>query len=69
VNLDESVYSKSILGSSPRRSFLALEIAYLPCLARLAQKRETGSIESGWISGGSGDIGQKVIQRISGFSP
>jgi len=36
-----------LLGSSPERSFLAPEIAYLSGLAREVQKRETGSIESG----------------------
>jgi len=44
-----------LLGSSTERSFLAPGIAYLEGLVREAQKRETGSIESGGDRrGGSG---------------
>jgi len=54
--------SMGALGSSPGRSFLALEIAYLSGLVREAQKRETGSIESeGDLRDGSGCLGPESV--------
>jgi len=44
------VDSKGVVGSSPRRSFLAPGIAYLTGLTREAQKHESGGIESEGIS-------------------
>jgi len=54
------------LGSSPERSFLTPNITYLTGLAREAQKRETGSIESeGDLKGGYG--GSRAGSWYSGF--
>jgi len=52
------VESRGVLGSSPRRSFLAPNITCLAGLGKEAQKRETGGIRSeedlrGGGSGGS----------------
>jgi len=53
------VDSKGALGSSPGRSFLAPEIAYLAGLSREAQERETGSI------GSEGDLRRWIwVSRI-----
>jgi len=63
------VDSRVLLGSSPERSFLAPEIAYLAGLAREAQERETGSIESevisGWIWAASGQNGDFRESRFT----
>jgi len=63
--------TRDALCSNPERSFLAPEIAYLAGLAREAQKRETGSIESGGRSqGGSVGLGpESAVSENLGFSP
>jgi len=65
----KTVDSEGVLGSSPGGSFSDTGIAYLMGLAREAQKRETGSIESGGRSqvdlgglvGGGGRIGDFLL--------
>jgi len=48
----EMVDSRGVLDSSPGRSFLTPKITCFDRFGQEAQKRETGSIESGEISGG-----------------
>jgi len=61
------VESRGVLGSSPKRSFLAPKSRVLAGLGREAQKRETGSIDSeGDLRDGSG--GSEVDPGISGIS-
>jgi len=56
TTLQKSRVSKGAVSTSSGRSFLAPKFTYFDRLAREAQKRETGSIESGgdlrvWIPG------------------
>jgi len=52
--LVKMVDSEGALGSSQGRSFLAPEITCFDRFDQVGQKRETGSIRYGEISGGSG---------------
>jgi len=56
-------FFRGAVGTSPGRSFLAPKFTYLPGLAMMAQKRETGSIESG----GDPVVDSRFQNQILGF--